>query len=202
MHPDGTPDVGVELKGIFSMWSAIGVHFDLKPKSDNLIQAAHYSWALGKLPWWLIYSSRGEFHVSTAPRWLQDKFKPGPVYDVEYRDDGAPLKITPFNRVYDLTWNKDGHLYYQTDGLDTPVKTAITGEGIKAFYESLTEQRRDGTLGPRPTAKAVDGTKSYLACDYCLLKDTCDTYEKAPDEWRDRVQERVAELKKDPKFNP
>jgi hypothetical protein len=88
---------GLEFKLTASMWTAIAVHFDLRPKSDHLIQAGHYALHLG-VPMFLVYSNRSEFHLSTAPYWLQNKFGPG-VYDVEFKAN-KPLKILPFNRVY------------------------------------------------------------------------------------------------------
>lgn len=184
----------IELKSVVSMWSALSKHYDLKPDSGNIIQAAQYSMALGKIPMWLLYSNRSQFHLSTAPKWLQAKFLPGPVYNVEYKDDGTPLKIGAFNRVYDLTWGADGHVYYHTEGLDRPVKTEVTEAAIRAYYNSVAEHRAAGTLPARPSTKAIDGTKGFLACDYCEAKDVCDNYEGQPAEWRDRFKLKVKEL--------
>jgi hypothetical protein len=185
---------GIETKLVCSIWTALGVHYDLKPKSDHLIQAAHYSMQLGKPTFWLLYSNRCDWHLSTAPKFLTDKFGAG-VYDVEYRADGKPLKIGPFNRVYDLTWDSKGFLCYQTDGLDEPVKTKIDTAAVQRYYESVAAIRDTGVLGPRPHNKSVDGSKGYSACDYCDLKPLCDNHETNFPVWKDMVINQIGEKK-------
>lgn len=184
----GAPVAGYEFKLAVSMWTAVAVHFDRRPRSDHLTQAAHYSLQHGNVPFVLWYSCRSEFHLSTAPKWLTSKFPPG-VYDVEYKDDGVtPLKIRPFNRMYDLTWTPDGRLQYWTDGLDTPVPTEITADSIERYYQRVAEIRDTLQLGPRPGDRAVDGSKSYLPCTYCDLKPTCDAHEKNGAVWLDHAR--------------
>lgn len=184
----GTPVLGFEFKLTASMWSAIGVHYDLRPKSDHLIQAGLYSIRHGKIPFVLYYANRSEYHLSTAPKWLKSKFGPG-TYDVEFKREDAtePLKIRPFNRFYLLTWDGD-NLQYTTDGLDTQVRTVVTGAGIEAFYDRVAKIRDGGDLGPRPSDQAVDGSKSYLPCTYCDLKDVCDAHESNRDVWLDQAR--------------
>jgi len=181
----GQAQLGVELKNIASLWTARDVHYDLKPKSEHLIQAGLYSLAYGKLPWRLLYSSYGQFHLSTAPKWLQDKFKPG-APDVEFTDRG-PLKITSFFREYELTW-QEGFLCYQTEGLDKPVLTDVSLEGFDKYYQRVQDVQSKGVLPKRPTPLSVDGSKSYNPCDYCRLKPACDAREKdGYENWLDAV---------------
>lgn len=193
--PDGTNSTVVELKSVVSIWSAIGKHYDLRPDSTNLIQTAHYSWQLGNIPGALVYSNRGQFHLSTAPKWLQAKFGPG-VYDVEYKSDKPtePMKLLPFNRVYDLTW-RDNKLYYHTDGMSKPEPTIITPQAIESYYTQVAGYiQGKAPLPPRPEPTSVDLSKSYKACQYCPLSDTCDQYEEQPDIWRDEAELKVQQL--------
>jgi hypothetical protein len=205
-EPD--PRFGIEAKLVSSIWTAIAVNFDLRPRSEHLIQAAHYSWQLGFLPYSLYYSSRAEYHLSTAPKWLQDKFQPG-TPDVEFKEDkrkskggATPFKITPFDRVYDLTWS--GHpdpaqrvLSYHTPGMDVPQQTTLTPAAIQAYYQHVSSLGSDGTAGPRPSAQSIDGSKSYNPCDYCELAGICDMYEDKFDVWLDASRLAIESLNKE-----
>lgn len=181
----GQPQLGIELKNVSSLWTARDVHYDLIPKSEHLIQAGLYSLAYGKLPWRLLYSSYGQFHLSTAPKWLQEKFRPG-AYDVEFSDK-SPLKILSFFREYELTWQGD-NLCYQTKGLDKPVLTDVCLDGFDKYFKTVDDVRSKGVLPERPTALGVDGSKSYNPCNYCSLKPACDSKEKdGYENWFDAV---------------
>ena len=188
----GQPVAGFEFKMAASLWSWTAVHYDRRPRSDHLIQAGHYSLRAGGAPFVLLYSCRAEFHLSTAPKWLQSKFPPG-VYDVEYKDDGAtPLKLRPANRAYELTWRADGRLQYWTDGLDAPVPTEVTADAIERYYLRVAEIRDTLQLGPRPSGMAVDGSKSFMPCDYCDLKPVCDAHEATGATWLDHARLKLA----------
>jgi hypothetical protein len=184
---EGKAAYGLELKACSSIWTVTSTHYDLKPKSDHLVQAGHYALLFGRLPFKLVYSSWVDWHVSTLPKFLQTKFvrgQYGDVYDVEYKDDGTPLKIRPFDREYDLRW--DGPvLTYQTAGLAAPVRTLITEDGVRRYYEAVAALRDRGVMPPRPTAKSVDGSKAYKACDYCELATVCARSEHSTQLWID-----------------
>jgi hypothetical protein len=180
----GQPSRGIELKSIASFWTAKDVHYELKPKSDHLIQAGFYSLAYGKLPWTLLYSNYAQFHLSTAPAWLQKKFTKGTA-DVEFTEKG-PLKVLAFFREYELTWQGE-NLCYQTEGLDKPVLTDVNLKSFERFYQRV-EDLKKGLLSPRPSSRSVDGSSSYNPCDYCSLKSVCDTKEKGDyEQWLDAV---------------
>lgn len=186
---DNAPVLVLELKMVASMWTALGVHYDLKPKSDHLIQLGHYCDQL-KVPGVLMYTSWSDFHISTAPPFITSKFGPN-VYDIEYRDDGKPLKIRPFVRAYDVAWGPSGKLEYGTDGFsaEEPMRESLlTAAAILEYYTRVADVQRTKQLPPRPTAKGVDGFKSYKACDYCPLAAVCDSSETNYSEWRDRVE--------------
>jgi hypothetical protein len=176
---EGRPDVlfpldrtVVELKRCSSIWTAKGVHFELEPKSDHLIQTAFYMLLTG-YDGFLMYRSDVDWHLSTAPRWLQDKFQ-YPCYDVEFKPatkSGGipqPLKILPFERIYQLDFDDKGMLVYNTEGLDNPVTTV--------FHRSALER----------AMSTIYGKKSYKLCDYCELADTCDQHEQDSEMWWDQ----------------
>ena len=176
----GVPVYGVECKAVLSMWKAIKVHYDLKPDTAHLIQAGIYSHCLG-VPWSIVYSARCQYHLSTAPAWLQAKFQQG-VYDVEWKGT-EPFKTSVFEREYLLTW-EDGHLCYETVGLDK-VKTLMTWESVLAFYQQVSDVPT--SLPPRPTKTGIDGKSTYKACDYCEFKPQCDNYESNYEVWVDHI---------------
>jgi hypothetical protein len=184
-NADGTPSYVIETKSVCSIWTAKGTHYELSPKSDHLIQLGHYISQLGT-PGVLLYSSRVDWHLSTAPRWLQSKFEVG-AYDVEFKDDGTPLKIRPFERSYDVWFDDSGFLFYMTAGLDKPVRTKLTKAAITKYYATVSAALKARTLPSRPTDKHVDGSKAYLPCTYCPLAATCDSQEAAGkfDVWKD-----------------
>lgn len=185
-----------ELKTVVSLWTAKGVHYELVPKSDHLIQAAHYSMIHEAKETLLVYSSRAQFHLSTAPGWLRSKFEPG-THDVQFKDDGTPMKIMAFDRVYQLAWDGEFLTYY-TEGLDAPQRTALTKDSIRAYYESVARSLQDNVQLPRPGKKSVDGSKDFLKCQYCPLSDVCDRHEnESRSTWKDHVSVEIDQLKKE-----
>lgn len=186
--------VVVETKMVASLWTAKSVCFENEPKSDHLVQLGSYlshpdcSDAVGVL----LYSNRVDFHISTAPAWLQKKFTPGTPH-VEFKDDGSPLKIRPFDKAYDVKF-LNNTLVYATDGLENAVRTKLTKDSIRKYYETVSAAERGGELLPRPSGKHANGNKSYMPCDYCPLKPTCDRYESAAfDVWLDHATATLAQ---------
>jgi hypothetical protein len=57
------PILGLELKLVSSLWTARDVMFSSHPKTDHLVQAAHYSWKLG-VPFELWYASRVDWAIN------------------------------------------------------------------------------------------------------------------------------------------
>jgi hypothetical protein len=61
---DGKPEIGVELKGVFSLWTARDI-LERRPKWNNLLQAAHYFYQLrastGLNRYELLYISRSYY---------------------------------------------------------------------------------------------------------------------------------------------
>lgn len=180
-----TPELGLELKLVSSIWTAYDVHYKLVPKTPHLVQAAHYMWQLG-VPYKLLYTSRVDWHPPRFPA-VQNKILSA-GYDIKTKDGprGAEVvKIFPFFREYELEL-RDGRLYYYTQGLTAPVETYITIEGIQAYYEWVAQLGPQNPLGPRPSAQtAVGAAMSYHPCDFCPLAEVCDTYEGDYSLWLD-----------------
>lgn len=181
-HPDLTmvedesgERLGIELKGIFGASTAISVYLNNKPKNENLIQSAAYSYFLG-IPYELWYTMAG--WVSLAP-W--DK----KTYGVS--------NIKPFYRGFKLEWRNDV-LFYKDETQPDWVKTNITPDGIEDYYR-LVEEMKGGDLGPRVNANYVSGEANkwgeYSNCKFCDFTKICEKYEgdKDYEEWVKGVQE-------------
>lgn len=183
----GKLDFGLEAKLAASLWTVLGVCYDLRPKGDHLIQAAHYSWRLGSIPFKLVYSVRSDYHLSTAPKWLTEKFKPGAPH-VEFKD-GKAFKVRPHTMIYDLTWDDQGRWCYTCDRQPVPQPTQITTAGLEAWYTQVAALGPDKSLPAKPRLGTVDGTKGYDQCKYCDWAPVCErTEDLAVGQWLDHIR--------------
>lgn len=197
------PIRGLELKNISSASTMKSSHYELKPKSDHLIQAANYSLRMGDqylggkpLPYQLVYSNRSIHQIFAMSEKARKAILDKPV-DVEWRY-GKPMSVKPFHRVFNLHWNVDGKLRYWTPGLKNWVSTKITRESINKYYTvvgKLIDEKNE--LGPRPSSKHVDGSSSYSPCNYCDFSEVCASKERmSTQEFRDHATEFANELYK------
>lgn len=183
---DNKPVFGVELKKKVSYYSTKNSTFELKPDTKHLCQAAHYSWLLGKIPYYLVYRSGSVWHLDTADK-KEMVEQSGVKTGVEYKGN-RPFSVQPHYTIFELTWNDKDELVYSIEGRSTT--TLITPDRIKAFYQASHGVGIHKALGPRPTSKHV-GAKvdaGYSACTFCALKETCDSYEHDYDTWVDHVR--------------
>lgn len=175
--PVPRPLYGIEIKGVFSVWTSRDVLFDASPKMANLIQAAHYSWKLG-VPFRLLYK---QYANQAVPSWANKFFpKKGEKHSehIEYNDKGEVKNINPFEIVYELEWDKD-YLKYRREGDARWTKTMIRSADIERFYEHAAGMAVSKELGKRPlTIDAKGKEKSFSNCGYCPLKPICDSTEK------------------------
>lgn len=177
-----TKKVGLELKLISSIWTAKSVLGTYEPKSDHLIQAAHYSWQ-HEIPWKLLYANRAYWHIN------YNKFLTTAFQGNEYCEDkeGRPFRVLPAYLPFDVEW-QEGSLYYSKEGVDDKIPTVITKEGIEAYYEAVSRLTPESNLPPIPVAKHVNGGKSYKPCDYCPLAAVCEKYqEEKLSRWTDEA---------------
>jgi hypothetical protein len=183
----GAVEFGIEAKLAAGLWTMLGVCYDLLPKSEHLIQAAHYSWRLGGVPFALVYSVRSDYHLSTAPKRLQEKFKPGAPH-VEFKN-GKPFKVRPHTMIYTLSWDAQGRWCYSCDRLPEGRVTQITTAGIDAWYHLVSELTPESSLPRRPDIKNVDGSKGYNQCDYCDWAAVCErTEDFTVGAWYDHIK--------------
>jgi len=170
-HPDivmeREQDEGIELKGIFGYGTFDTVFWKKRPKNENLIQAATYSWFL-KIKYSLTY---------VMPFW--QKLQPWDKKNWSGRFSSVP----PFLAVFDLVWKDDKLTFRREDGSETA--TVITGKGIEDYYRLLDEMKAAKRLGPRVNANYVDGTPNrygdHADCTLCPFRTACDQYDIGQD---------------------
>lgn len=192
---DGSVEKLYELKAVCSLWTAKSVLLESKPKDNHLAQAAHYFWQTGALQAELLYTSRVDWAIGKTYHGMFQKNidKLGVSDYFEYGDEGFLKKLSPFFVSYKLDWHTDGHLLYQQilmDGSEGPmVKTEITTEGIRKYYETLSSSLSLNKLPSRPSQRTATGSRaSYRDCQYCPLSPVCDKAEsKGLTEWMDEV---------------
>lgn len=190
------PVLGIELKLVSSVWTARDVAFKKMPKLDHLIQAAHYSWQLN-CPFELWYTSRADFAVMG---WMQKHFpklnEPGSEH-CEYNDKGDIKKVCPFIQGYRVKINElDSFIYYQDVMDDTDGRwhrTELSIDGLKRYYEFITEMDEYGKVPPEPFVLKADGSEAgYKASTYCDLGELCCGSCEGQDlgEWFSKVKEK------------
>ena len=168
---DGKPFHGIELKGVFSYNTATSLLYEGDPKTDNLVQAAHYSWQLG-VPYSLIYTYSS---IAEPPYWAKKQ------KNLEWN-----TKIYPFKKEFILDWEGDT-LYYTIDG--NRHETVITQPSIQDYYELVTNMRDQKDLFTRPSNKDFKGNKlKWDTCKYCPFQSNCDKYEYEYNAWVDSLE--------------
>lgn len=193
------PVLGLELKSVHSVWTARDVLFQRKPKTANLLQAAHYMWKLG-VPYKLIYRSYSQLGQGGSD-WLARMLpKPGePLSEyIDYNDKGKMKHVKQFDWVYDLRFTSAGRLQYKLEAEDEKLytNTIITRDDIQRYFEYTSRMAEERTLGPRPMSIDPQGSKlNYTDCGYCPLQATCDEYEdKGYEQWLAMVRDTVAQV--------
>jgi hypothetical protein len=198
------PMRGLELKQVSSASKATKVHYNLVPDTTNLIQTANYSLRMGDqynngvpLSYQLVYSSRVLWHFYN----MKDKVKSQILskgWDIGY-NFGRPMTIQPFHRIYNLKWEPDKTLSYWTPGLPQWVNTPLTRESIDNYYMVVSSGiDQENRLGPKPTTKHINGSKSYSPCGYCEFNSICSKQtDISPTEFRDLAKQKTERMWKD-----
>lgn len=176
------PELGIEAKKVSSLWTAKSVFFEGKPKTAHLIQAMHYSWALGErygdgkpVPFSLVYACYDNYAI---PDWA-GKFFPKigePKSEhVSYNDNknsknfGKPKSVLPFIVSYELEIDSNGTLI--VDGEESVLDVS----SLVNFYEFVSKMPKTKDLGPMP--QTIDGMTgedlNYSNCQYCPLFKKC-----------------------------
>jgi hypothetical protein len=186
-----TPVLGVELKVVCTVNSAINVHCKDEPKIDNLIQAAHYSMA-HNCPFNLVYSFRSR---SRVPGWAERyKDKLTLSYEKTFENSKTGRKFTkreyaiePFIKEFKIGFEDDVIFYIKENG--EKVITNFTASGIKKYYELVAKIGENKDLHTRVANKDLEGNiLPYDPCNYCPLQEACDNFENDYDSWMDKVK--------------
>ncbi len=180
---DETPVYGIEAKLISSIWTASSIIGKGEPKSNHLIQAAHYSMHMG-IPWKLVYANRAYWHINYN-KILTDVFMGNPLCE---HKKGRPFRVLTDYVIFDLEWDGD-MLVYSLEGTARWTPTAITKQSIVDYYNAVAEVEATNSVPPRPVAKHVNGSDGYKECDYCPLAATCDEHDgKGLAAWTDHAK--------------
>ena len=151
------PQIGIELKGVYSASTAVKVLLEETPDIKHLAQAAFYAMYLG-IPYWLCYTNPS---VIETPYWAIKKHS-------------APKKIQPFYKMFELKWEGET-LHYRDEEQYEFVETVITKQGIRDYYTLISELAEKQSLGPRFEGGTVVGGRSpYNPCEYCDFSKACD----------------------------
>lgn len=178
------PILGIELKAVCALNTFKGTILNGEPKTDNVIQTAHYLNTLRKINgganYKLVYTSYVNFpisgyYVKDFPRQGQ----PG-SHLCEYNAKGEAKTARPAIAVYDVDITKDGAIDYRREEESAWTRTLLTVQGIKDFYAAVDTMEADADLGPRPNQITCTGGRApYSICNYCDLGPLCDAYEGA-----------------------
>ena len=192
---DGAAILGLELKVVCAVNSAISIYCEDKPKISNLIQAAHYSMAHG-CPFNLVYSYRSR---SIAPGWaykFKDKLEcKEKTFPARRRKDGTYGKeftkreylVEPFTKEFRVGF-EDDRVYYITDR-GVRVDTPLTATGIRRYYELIAGMDKKKDLHTRISSLDLEGKMlPYNPCNYCPFVEACDSFENDYDSWLDKVR--------------
>ena len=188
------PVLGVEIKGIASVYTSIEVLFS-GPKMDHLIQACHYAWKLGNIPYKLIYKN---YVNQVTPKWIEGRIPKENHFAVEKNEKGDVKYIVPFELIYELEITKAGFLRYKIEGDESGekawTKTIINTADIENYYEFVSSMESNMDLGPKPINIDAQGKElSYTQCKYCSLSDICRDYSKSGyNKWLEEVRNFVS----------
>lgn len=175
---DGVNLLGVELKTIVSTSMSKQIGLKALPSTKHLCQAAHYSWQ-HEIPWVLTYVSPAVHNttnnaVKGAPKGTYEY--PGRYY----------LKIEPFHKHFYLRFDGDV-VVYQDPHTGRDVRTIITKQGLKDYYELIDECLEKKTLYFPPVNRYADGSKMpFEHIRYCKA---CTAAEKAHGDWQHWLDE-------------
>lgn len=190
MGADQKPCLGVELKLVSSVWTARDVLAG-KPKTDHLLQAAHYSWQLG-IPFQLWYTSRADFAVmGWAVKHFPRKGEPGSE-SCGYGDKGDVNKVLPFRRGFQVEAHGPENAVVRFTDLSTGRKseTFFSPGDIRAYYEYVASMKQ---LDKVPVNLESDGAPAgWKLNQYCGLGALCCMNVPQPmdiHEWKSKIQE-------------
>lgn len=173
LDDDGVPQLGIELKGVFSINTAIDTHLEGHFKSENILQAGIYARQLN-VPYSLAYTSRNYWKLDFVAKRKYPSVKFG--------------TIRPFYKLFYLRWEND-ILEYRAEDKNEWTPSIITWKSIEDFYKLIIEMRNTKQLGPRPATTDIGGEELRWGghCTFCAFKDVCDKHEGSYDNWVEAI---------------
>lgn len=188
--------LNVPYKLIYSSYSALG----------QGMAGASSGWILKMLPkpgeplsenvsytyYRKVYSSRVDREIDQ--KCTEEEWKQTPPRERSY----SIKELKQMQMVYDLRINDKGHVEFKQEheSQDKWTDTIIRIDDIRSYYEYASRMANEKLLGPRPEEIEADGSKAgFSACDYCTLRDTCDTTESLGyEKWLEAVRKHSQSL--------
>ena len=103
-----------------------------------------------------------------------------PFY-VTYASYASFYKVKPGRWHFYCNWD-EGSFYFIRPDNGVRVRTVITADGIKRFYQLVLLQQQAKQLGPMYDPSPVfDGDPSYNKCKTCCFKEACNRYKEYDD---------------------
>lgn len=172
------PVLGLELKSVSSLWTAVRVTGEEKPDLKHLIQSGLYSYFLGlaytksglPLPYKLCYA---QYPVFYAPEYgfLTDRVKGADFIELKkHKGNLIPKNYKPRIKVFDIRVTTEGYVDFRAEGTKTWSNSPVNVHTVLDYVAKLTQPE----LWKPPLALDCYGEQcSYKSCDYCDLKDLC-----------------------------
>lgn len=194
MDEQGKPFWGLELKLKGTYYGAKNILFDGKADTSHIIQAAHYMFKLGLKKYSILYSIPVRFAVQDRDMAMAKKLG---VAELRAHD-GQPqyLKLGFYEAQLELS--DEGRLSITAlAAYNRPAKTTelkLTEKSIEAYYQMVVDLDARKEMPPRPTSGSIiPKQKEWRLCDYCQLKETCDSHEDKIDVWFDQAVAKITE---------
>lgn len=172
---------GIECKGKMSYWGVKGLVVDSKGDAAHLVQAFHYLIAHNLETYALVYVTPVRYLTDSPEQWPEGALS----------RSGRGYAVNPRIDVLQLSKTEDGRLVVQMpDGKEHTTK--LKEEHIQAYYSAVADMGEGKPLPVPPTSAGLFGKASWSKCDYCSLRQICDT-ETSYGAWLDRAVDIITE---------
>lgn len=181
LNEDMKEEVGLECKGKLSYWGVKGLIVDGKGYAAHIIQSAHYMWKHGLKQYAILNVTPSKYLTDAPEGWPQGSLS----------RSGKGWAVNPRIDIIDLWTAEDGTLRVRMPDL-TEHKTKLKYEHIEKFYGEVAKMGPGAPLPVAPTNAGLFGKPSWKACDYCALRDICDS-ETSYEAWLDKSVDKITE---------
>jgi hypothetical protein len=182
LNEKGEYETGIECKGKMSYWGLKGLIIDGKGDAAHLIQAAHYMFQHKLKSYALVYVCPTKFLVPEGgPEWPRDL--------ISKSGRGWATNTALFTVQLDTAPNGTLRVEMHDGAIHN---TKLKPEHIESYYGAIANMGPGKPLPPAPTSAGLFGKPSYKKCDYCPLRDVCDSTSNY-EEWLDRSIDIITE---------